>query len=89
MKSREVIKVLKDKGWYIRRISGSHHHFKHETILGLVTVPYHSTEDLSPATLHNIMKMAQLSDRDFLSKKNRKSLSYSSLGVINVITNSY
>ena len=89
MKSREVMKVSKDKGWYIRRISGSHHHFKHGTILGLITVPHHSTEDLSPATLHNIMKMAQLSEKDFSSKKYKKTFSYKVLGVRNAITDSY
>jgi predicted RNA binding protein YcfA (HicA-like mRNA interferase family) len=89
MKSREIMKILKDNGWYIRRITGSHYHFKHEMITGLVTVPHHATEELKPSTLHNIVKMACLTENDFLPKKSRKSIFYKSLGEINAITNSY
>ncbi|MEG1313529.1 MAG: type II toxin-antitoxin system HicA family toxin [Bacilli bacterium] len=89
MKSREIMKILKDKGWFIRRVTGSHYHFKHETIVGLVTVPHHATEELKPATLHNILKMAELKEKDFLPKKLKKPSFYQSLGGINAITNSY
>lgn len=89
MKSREIMKILKDKGWFIRRITGSHYHFKHETISGLVTVPHHATAELKPATLHNIVKMAELTESDFSPKKIRKNLSYQSFGGINAIANSY
>ena len=29
--SREVIRILKNDGWYEVRIEGSHHHFRHQT----------------------------------------------------------
>ncbi|OTG97676.1 type II toxin-antitoxin system HicA family toxin [Acinetobacter sp. ANC 4973] len=89
MKPYKVMKVLQDKGWYLRRIVGSHYHFKHEIISGLVTVPYHGTEDLKLATLHNIMKMAQLSESDFFPKKLKKIMSYKASGVMNAIADSY
>lgn len=38
--SREVIKILKNDGWYLARISGSHHHFLHPVKAGLVTVKH-------------------------------------------------
>ncbi len=89
MKPYQIIKVLENTGWYLRRVVGSHYHFKHETISGLVTVPYHGTADLKPATLHNIMKMAQLSESDFLPKRLKKITSQKVLGGIHAIANSY
>ena len=89
MKPCKVIKALKCKGWYIRRINGSHYHFKHEIISGLVTVPFHGTEELKPAILQNIMKMAQLSENDFCTKRQKKMMSYKILGATNAIADSY
>ncbi|WP_253705159.1 type II toxin-antitoxin system HicA family toxin [Endozoicomonas ascidiicola] len=42
MKSSDIIKALESHGWYLVRIRGSHHHFKHQNIPGLVTVPHQS-----------------------------------------------
>lgn len=89
MKACKVIKALKSKGWYVRRVTGSHYHFKHEVISGLVTVPYHAAEELKLATLQNIMKMAQLSESDFFTKRHKKIMFYKTSGVMNAITNSY
>jgi predicted RNA binding protein YcfA (HicA-like mRNA interferase family) len=50
--------LLKD-GWYEDRVVGSHHHFKHETKKGLVTVP-HPKKDLPSGTVNNILKQAGL-----------------------------
>lgn len=36
--SREVIKILKDNGWYEVRCTGDHHQFRHPDRQGLVTV---------------------------------------------------
>jgi len=57
--SREVIKILEAEGWYFVRASGSHHHFKHPTRPGKVTVP-HPTKDLTPGTLRSIFRQARL-----------------------------
>ncbi|MEG3010238.1 type II toxin-antitoxin system HicA family toxin [Pseudomonas sp. A1230] len=46
-------------GWYLVRIRGSHHHFKHPTKPGLVTVP-HPTKDLLKRTAISILKQALL-----------------------------
>ncbi|QHF49419.1 MULTISPECIES: type II toxin-antitoxin system HicA family toxin [Pseudomonas] len=45
MNSRFLIGQLVAYGWYLVRVRGSHHHFKHPTKPGLVTVP-HPTKDL-------------------------------------------
>ena len=59
MKSREVIQMLKEDGWYLVRVKGDHHHFKHPEKKGLVTVP-HPTKDIKLGTLKSIKKQAQL-----------------------------
>jgi len=40
LKSAEVIKLLKEDGWFVHNIRGSHHQFKHSTKKGKVTVPH-------------------------------------------------
>ena len=57
MKSRDVIKKLKENGWMLSRIRGSHHHFKHPEKDGVVTVPHPKT-DLPRGTLKSIWKQA-------------------------------
>lgn len=90
MKQRILIKGLKINGWSLKRVTGSHYHFNHPTIPGLITVPCHGDDDLHPAILHNILKMAKLSLGDFTnSKKVKKPISNHHSGAIDAITNSY
>jgi predicted RNA binding protein YcfA (HicA-like mRNA interferase family) len=55
--SKELIKILEQDGWELKRIVGSHHHFKHPMKPGTVTVP-HPRKDLKPGTLKSILKQA-------------------------------
>ena len=57
--SRDIIRELEADGWYFVGASGSHHHFKHPTKPGKVTLP-HPRKDLHPKTLKSIYKQAQL-----------------------------
>lgn len=57
MSSREVIKRLKADGWFLVRITGDHHHFKHLNRKGIVTVP-HPNKDIPKGTLSSIYKQA-------------------------------
>ncbi|WP_296266476.1 type II toxin-antitoxin system HicA family toxin [Pseudomonas sp. UBA6562] len=59
MNSRELIAKIMADGWYEVRAKGSHHHFKHPTKKGLVTVP-HPKKDLLLKTVNSILKQAQL-----------------------------
>lgn len=59
MKSREVIQMLIQDGWYEVRIKGSHVQFKHSMKKGTVTVP-HPKKDIPIGTFNNIKKQAQL-----------------------------
>ncbi|MEK4170553.1 type II toxin-antitoxin system HicA family toxin [Lysinibacillus sp. FSL L8-0312] len=60
MSSLKVIKKIEDDGWVLKRINGSHHHFKHPTKSGLVTVP-HPQKDIPIKTLNRILQQAGLS----------------------------
>lgn len=59
MHSKSLIQMLEADGWRQIRIKGSHHHFKHPTKPGLVTVP-HPNKDLPIGTVNSIKKQAGL-----------------------------
>lgn len=60
MKFQIATKILKNNGWVLDRIKGSHHHFRHPRIKGLVTVPFHGSNDLSMNVIKSVMKMSGL-----------------------------
>jgi predicted RNA binding protein YcfA (HicA-like mRNA interferase family) len=60
VKVRDVIRVLERDGWRLVRIRGSHHHYRHASKSGVVTVPGSGNDDLSPGTLRSIYKQAGL-----------------------------
>lgn len=55
--SREVIKLLNADGWVETRCNGDHHHFKHPTKQGLVTVT-HPMKDIPRRTLNSIARQS-------------------------------
>lgn len=57
--SREVIKLLKEDGWYEVGCEGDHHQFKHPTKKGRVTVT-HPVKDIPNGTFKSIVKQAGL-----------------------------
>lgn len=59
MQSRDLIKQIEADGWYQVRVTGSHHHFKHPSKAGLVTIP-HPKKDLPLGTVKSILKQAGL-----------------------------
>ena len=59
MNSAEIIKRIEAAGWELQRTKGSHHHFKHPTIQGLVTIP-HPKKDIPMGTVKSILKQAGL-----------------------------
>ena len=62
MKVREVLKLLRDDGWYPVPSRGGHRQLKHPTKSGRVTVSGKSSDDLAPGTLNSILKQAGLKD---------------------------
>lgn len=59
MNSAEIIKLIEAAGWELQRTKGSHHHFKHPTKKGLVTIP-HPKKDIPMGTVKSILKQAGL-----------------------------
>ena len=59
MSSTELIRVIEDDGWYLVNVKGSHHHFKHQTKKGKVTIS-HPKKDLPQGTINAILKQAGL-----------------------------
>lgn len=60
--SREVIKLLKEDGWYEINVTGSHHQFKHPTKKGRTTIK-HPDKDIPRKTLDSIEKQSGLTFR--------------------------
>lgn len=59
MSSREIIKLIEEEGWFLKRVNGSHHHFRHPDKPGTVTVP-NPKKDLPNPTVKSIFKQAGL-----------------------------
>jgi predicted RNA binding protein YcfA (HicA-like mRNA interferase family) len=60
MKVSEVLRLLRDDGWYVVATRGSHRQFKHPTKSGRVTVAGKPSDDLAPGTLNSILKQSGL-----------------------------
>ena len=63
MKIKEVIKLLKEDGWYLARTKGSHRQFKHLDKSGAVTVSGKLSIDIPRGTLNSILKQAGVKER--------------------------
>ena len=61
MNVRQVLKILKNDGWYKVSQEGSHRHFKHPEKKGKVTVPIQNGE-LGKGTLNSILTQAGLKE---------------------------
>ena len=64
MKIRDMLKLLKEDGWYLVSQKGSHRQFKHPSKPGRVTVAGHPSKDLHPEILDSILKQAGLKERE-------------------------
>ncbi|MFA0740100.1 MAG: hypothetical protein DFNUSKGM_000198 [Candidatus Fervidibacter sacchari] len=60
LKVREIIKLLKQDGWYQVRMKGSHRQFKHPRKKGIVTIAGNLNDELAPGTLNSILRQAQI-----------------------------
>jgi len=60
-KVKELVKLVKNDGWYFVRQNGSHEHYWHPTKKGTVTIPNHGlNEDLNHKLVASILKQAGL-----------------------------
>jgi predicted RNA binding protein YcfA (HicA-like mRNA interferase family) len=58
--------MVKNDGWTLNRINGSHHHFHHPTKKGIVTIP-HPVKDIDLKTANSIKHQADLKLRGDVS----------------------
>ncbi|PSF28547.1 addiction module toxin, HicA family [Aphanothece hegewaldii CCALA 016] len=61
MKVKEVLELLKKRGWYISRTRGSHRQLKNDRMTGTVTLAGAMNSDVRPKTLSRIRQQAHLS----------------------------
>ena len=59
-KVREALTLIKQDGWYLERIRGSHRQFRHPTKPGTVTVAGATNDDIPMGTWQSILKQAGL-----------------------------
>ncbi|MDR5742325.1 type II toxin-antitoxin system HicA family toxin [Caballeronia sp. LZ029] len=66
MDSSRLIRMLMDGGWELVRTRGSHHHFRHGTKIGRVTV-VHPKKDVAIGTARSVLKSAGMLNRLYSS----------------------
>jgi len=61
MKTKDIIKIIEQDGWFEVRQKGSHRQYKHNSKKGLVTIPVHRLSNDLPLGLEkSILKQAQI-----------------------------
>ena len=60
LRVRDILRLLKDDGWFLVTTQGSHRQFKHPNRALVITVPGNEGRELAPGTLRDILKMAGL-----------------------------
>jgi predicted RNA binding protein YcfA (HicA-like mRNA interferase family) len=63
LNAKQVIRILKKKGFVLVRQSGSHVIFRHADGRR-TTVPIHGTKDLGPGLISQILKDCSISEED-------------------------
>jgi len=60
MKCSELLRILKDDGWYPVSQKGSHIKLKHEKKTGIIIFPDHGSHELGKGLANRILKDARL-----------------------------
>ena len=61
MKTRDILRLIREDGWIQIRQTGSHAHFRHPTKPSIVTIPMHAlSADVKKGTENSILKQAGL-----------------------------
>ncbi len=63
---RQIIKALKQAGFVVTRIRGSHHFLKHTDSRATV-VPVHGSETIGPGLFNKILRDVELTREEFES----------------------
>ncbi len=60
MKYRDIVKTIKQDGWYLKEQNGSHQQYKHPVKLGRVTIAGKPGSDVPEGTRKSILRQAGL-----------------------------
>ncbi|MUL36938.1 type II toxin-antitoxin system HicA family toxin [Gloeocapsopsis dulcis] len=63
---KQFCKIVEQKGWVLRRITGSHHIYENPELEQILSILVHRNQDLKIGTLKALMKIAQLSEEDLI-----------------------
>jgi predicted RNA binding protein YcfA (HicA-like mRNA interferase family) len=63
MKCSEVMRILKNDGWFIVRQEGSHVIMRHSTKTGQLSVPNHGSKEVKKGLLAALFKKAEIKTR--------------------------
>jgi predicted RNA binding protein YcfA (HicA-like mRNA interferase family) len=63
---KRLCKIVEQKGWVLRKITGSHHIYENLEVDQILSIPVHRNQDLKVGTLKALMKIAGLSQEDLL-----------------------
>ncbi|MBC7542387.1 MAG: type II toxin-antitoxin system HicA family toxin [Candidatus Sericytochromatia bacterium] len=55
--SRQLIDMVQADGWLLVRVKGDHHHFRHPSKPGTVTIP-HPNREVAKGTANSILRQA-------------------------------
>lgn len=61
---KHLIKLPEEKGFELKRISGSHHIYFHPSLKKIVVVPVHGNKDIPLGTFRSILKQAGISKEE-------------------------
>jgi predicted RNA binding protein YcfA (HicA-like mRNA interferase family) len=61
---KRLCRLLKDNGWKLMRINGSHHVYSKKEITVRLSVPVHSNKPLKIGLQRHLMKMAGIDDTE-------------------------
>jgi predicted RNA binding protein YcfA (HicA-like mRNA interferase family) len=61
---RELSRIVRQRGWQLARIQGSHHIFTMADRRERLVIPIHGNRPLKTGLLRSLMKIAGLEERD-------------------------
>ncbi len=61
---KKLCKIVEQKGWILKRVTGSHHIYQKKGEAAILSIPVHRSQDLKIGTLRSIMKIANLTEQD-------------------------
>ena len=59
---KKLCKIVEQKGWILKKITGSHHIYEKLGENKIISIPVHKNQDLKIGTLKSLMKIADLTE---------------------------